>query len=367
MTSRFPLTSLIASAFAVATLCSVEGQGTFQNLDFEQANVPDVPPGQLGGFVAASDGIPGWTAYIGTNQVTLILHNGFSLSGMATIAILGPVWAYGAQSLQGNYTVAFQVSSTETPAIGQVGRVPGTAESLQFYGSTAGDYEVTFGGQPIRLVILGSTASYTIYGADVSSLAGQSGELRFQGRGLLDNILFSDQPIPEPGVLGFFMRIFVARSGPLASGSMTSPLTKELPALVVCCACCLVHGQGTFRNLDFEQATVPPTPVNRYGDRVDPALAFPGWSVGATGNTNADPLHILYNNMTLDAAAVDLIGPEFPSALGLSALQGSYSAMLQYSSYFQIAPYLSQNGLVPADARSISFDATYAPSVALNG
>jgi hypothetical protein len=34
-------------------------------------------------------------------------------------------------------------------------------------------------------------------------------------------------------------------------------------------------GQG-FVNLDFEDATVAPTPINEYGGSVDPAAAFPG-------------------------------------------------------------------------------------------
>ena len=130
-------------------------------------------------------------------------------------------------------------------------------------------------------------------------------------------------------------------------------------------------GQGNFQNLDFEQATVPPTPVNGYGDRVDPALAFPGWTVSASGNAYA--LYTLYNNLTLDAPAVDLIGPSFPNALGMSSLHGSYSVVLQYSDYFHIFPFISQTGLVPANAKSISFAVAPGtgfydgPSMALGG
>ena len=133
-------------------------------------------------------------------------------------------------------------------------------------------------------------------------------------------------------------------------------------------------GQGTFQNLNFEQARVTPTPVNGYGDEVDPALAFPGWTVSAagTGTNTSWRLYTLYNSQTLDSPAVDLIGPLFPNGTGLTSLQGSYSVVLQYSAFFRVFPFLSQTGLVPADARSISFlissqAGVYPPFVTLNG
>jgi hypothetical protein len=61
---------------------------------------------------------------------------------------------------------------------------------------------VTFAGQPIPLVALGSTSIYTIFGGDISIFANQAGELLFQGGGLLDAIQFSNLPIPEPSVFG---------------------------------------------------------------------------------------------------------------------------------------------------------------------
>jgi hypothetical protein len=178
----------------------VVAQGTFQNLNFESANVPPVPAGQYGDNVAVSDGVPGWTVYVaGIPQIT-VLHNNMSL-GSAVVAIYGPSW-YPHQILQGNYTVSLQGSSAgqpiTLPAIGQTGLIPLTAESLRFYGQ--GDFAVTFGGQPLTFATLGSGANYTVYGADISSFAGQTGQLLFQGGGLLDFIQFSPQAVPEPGV-----------------------------------------------------------------------------------------------------------------------------------------------------------------------
>src|SRR5437773_5996064 len=79
------------------------GQGSFQNLDFEAANLPTVPSGQSGGLVSSSDAIPGWTAYYGSSQTSQILHNDLSL-GAVNISILGPNWNL-VPLLQGNYSV----------------------------------------------------------------------------------------------------------------------------------------------------------------------------------------------------------------------------------------------------------------------
>lgn len=113
----------------------------------------------------------------------------------------------------------------------------------------------------------------------------------------------------------------------------------------------------SFLNLDFEQArfSVTPTPTNVYGSSIDPALAFPGWTVGdATG-----PIYTGYNEYSVGTPAVDLMGPRFPNLAGFSPLQGSYSVFLQY--YGGIAggpPTMSQTGLIPTDAESITLIAS---------
>jgi hypothetical protein len=64
---------------------------------------------------------------------------------------------------------------------------------------------VAFNGTRIPLSLLGtSTNSQSIWGGDVSSFAGQVGELRFFGLGRFDNIFFSPQAIPEPRMFGLF-------------------------------------------------------------------------------------------------------------------------------------------------------------------
>jgi hypothetical protein len=90
------------------------------------------------------------------------------------------------------------------PAIAQVGTVPSNAQSIRFYAHSYITLPVMdFGGQQIPLTVLGgSSSTYYIWGGNISSFAGQTGELRFLGDFSLDNISFSNLPTPEPGVFG---------------------------------------------------------------------------------------------------------------------------------------------------------------------
>lgn len=109
-----------------------------------------------------------------------------------------------------------------------------------------------------------------------------------------------------------------------------------------------VSGQE-FVNLDFEDATIAPTPVGGSTYPADPAQCFPGWTVGGSGTV------VSYNDLSIGAPAVDLMGPYFPNAFNYTPLQGSYSVLLQYFGYAGSAPTLSQTGLVPFGTESINF------------
>lgn len=195
-------------------------QGTFRNLDFESATVPVLLPGQSGGFVPFNDAFPDWVGFLGTDNASLAAHNGLSAGGVL-LSILGPNFPV---RLDGNFTAALQAGgrfSDGAPvpaALAQIGTIPSLSLSLVFYSSVSRP-EVTFNSQLLPLVFLGNGMSsggnaYEILGADVSAYAGQSGELRFTSLpsgGItplnltyLDNIQFSNQPIPEPGVFGLF-------------------------------------------------------------------------------------------------------------------------------------------------------------------
>jgi hypothetical protein len=111
----------------------------------------------------------------------------------------------------------------------------------------------------------------------------------------------------------------------------------------------LASGQD-FVNLDFEQATIAPTPVGGWTYPADPAQCFPRWTVGYGV--------VGYNDLSLGAPAVNLMGPSFPNHVNYTPLQGSYSVLLQFfylnGNWAGYMPSLSQTGLVPADAQSIS-------------
>jgi hypothetical protein len=201
---RLTCMRIIARIFAIScVLClavsQASAQGTFTNLGFESANVPVIPPGQFGGMVMVSNAVPGWTVYIGAAPQSAIYLNNISLGG-ALVAIFGPEW-YTDQILDGSYTVSLQPSSAGPPvttAIGQTGTIPLGSESMRFYAEGSTGLSVTFAGHSIPVQPLRTGTNYTVYGGDVSSYAGQTGELLFQGGGLLDKIVFSTQSIPEP-------------------------------------------------------------------------------------------------------------------------------------------------------------------------
>lgn len=208
-----------------ACICSIVcsslrlcAQPAFQNLDFESAHVPDLPP-ETYEYVPFSDALPGWTGYFGTNPATTALQNTLTL-GLYSVSILGPDFTFpggGVQILDGQYSAMIQAG--ENPpnppvptSIAQTGLVPFGSHSIQMsvWGNLPSDINglsVTLGGQPISLLVVAeSLHNYTVYG-DVSSFAGQTLELRITASPLptdsnttfeLDDISFSPAYVPEP-------------------------------------------------------------------------------------------------------------------------------------------------------------------------
>jgi hypothetical protein len=181
-------TILLASVL-ISAASSGFSQGTFDNLNFEQANISD------------PISITGWTLYSGT-----VAYNDVSLGG-AAISIHSTQSLFF-QPLQGNSSVFIQGSSAGPPtsaAIGQSGQIPLNCLSLRFWADPRSNLQVTFGGQLIPMFKLSSTPNYDVFGGDISTFAGQSAELRFTGLansgGYFDNIEFSTEPIPEPSIL----------------------------------------------------------------------------------------------------------------------------------------------------------------------
>jgi hypothetical protein len=199
--------------FLAAT--SVLGQGNFQNLDFESANIQ---PGQGPGLVSAADAIPGWTPYLGTNEGSAVLFDNLFI-GQAVIALIGgPGWTNGG-IVSGIYTAVLQAGSGADgfspvdAAISQTGLVPMGTHSIQFLSSGARNgFTVTIAGQPISLSVVGTQNGFNLYRGDVSQFSGLSEELRITALSVpsspanlyIDSILFSAEAVPEPGFLGLF-------------------------------------------------------------------------------------------------------------------------------------------------------------------
>jgi len=197
------------TAVAVAVACLA--QGSFSNFDFERANIPAIPPSNLVS-VPIADGMPGWIGYLGTNQLTSVLHNGLTI-GSASISILGPDY-FENGIIEGHYTAVLQAGFDGLVGVGfadaslaQVGLVPASARILQLK-ELGANFSVTFDGQNIPLSAIGSGANYTLYEGDISAFAGQTGELRFSALTTLnqpysgvsfDSVKFTS--VPEPSVI----------------------------------------------------------------------------------------------------------------------------------------------------------------------
>ena len=180
---------------------------SFVNLDFENARfTADPTSGYYPYAVYASNSIPGWTAYETTLPSSEIFSNSESISGGA-VSIIGT--NYFRPLIQGKYSILLEgfnyPGSLNSAGIGQTGTVPLTAQSLIFWGNVVAN-DVSFGGQNLALTVMGSTANYNIYEADISAYAGQTGQLLFStipgGQDMIDNIQFSTSPVPEPSTLG---------------------------------------------------------------------------------------------------------------------------------------------------------------------
>jgi hypothetical protein len=190
---------LVAITFLIVWQ-NAHGQG-FVNLDFENATVTPVPGNP--NHIVASDAIPGWTAYLGGNPQTSIGYDTVSLGGAAVfLEDANAPSGGGPLPIQGNYSMLLQGSTASTPtaaSIGQIGQIPANSLSLIFWGYSS---DVSFGGQNLSLVVLGSTPNYNIYGADISAFAGQTGQLLFTAQSgsedIIDNIQFSPSAVPEP-------------------------------------------------------------------------------------------------------------------------------------------------------------------------
>jgi hypothetical protein len=208
--------NLILSVLIIVGTMDAFGQG-FVNLDFESANPP--PSGFRPGAIAATNAIPGWTAYLGGTVTNGVVTVGTNLTEIDYVAgnidvnigvHLSGNNPSGNFAIFGNYYVVLNGAEDDVASIGQTGTIPATAQSLIFDGSSdeSNGVVVSFNGQNLPYALLGQSGVAFIYGADISAYAGQTSQLLFTSfsgvEGIseigytLDNIQFSSSAVPEP-------------------------------------------------------------------------------------------------------------------------------------------------------------------------
>jgi MYXO-CTERM domain-containing protein len=197
----------------------------FLNLNFEQSIIVSSSPSGEGFNDGIAD-VLGWTEYNGwadanySDYTTLIYNDepldspGVCLEGLD----------YFRPAIQGNYSIFMRGGSTafaqvhpDLPiiaSIGQTAQIPSYANSITYWASQG--LQVSFNGQPLSFTDVSDTANYSVWTADISAYAGQTGQLLFTGEGLLDNIQISPRPVPEPsgfalGALGALLLGFRRR------------------------------------------------------------------------------------------------------------------------------------------------------------
>jgi hypothetical protein len=200
---------------------SAQAQGTFQNLDFEQANpVMTTDPSSPFYFygVTVASALPGWNVDINNIPQDSIFPNALP-PDLAAVSLLGPNpsgQTFGI--ISGNYSALVEsgfLTGTTTgvsASIWQLGVIPATTQSMEFkaWPLSPTDFTVSFNGNILTPIALGSGPNYTLYGVNIAPYAGELGGLRFtvpfaapSGNELgLDDIAFSpNSVVPEPSIL----------------------------------------------------------------------------------------------------------------------------------------------------------------------
>jgi len=205
-----------AICFCLAPLLaplSASAQGTFQNLNFEQASPVIIVGSPYYPYeVTAASALPDWTVTEGGVQQTQITENDPSL-GAPWVVLIGPNGGNsGYAPIDGYYSVLLQGSGVpQVPAISQTGLIPAGTQSLLFEAQSAGfgSLAVDIGTQTVPFVAVGTGPNYTLYAANISAWAGETEQLTFSAQestsGLnnweIDDISFSTQSVPEPSPL----------------------------------------------------------------------------------------------------------------------------------------------------------------------
>lgn len=189
-------------------LPNASGQG-FENLGFESADLVEDPNAIYSLWpYYATDAFPSWTCYIDGIPQTHISFDDFPLES-AAISLQDSSSLIGIFPVEGSYAAYLKSgnqfsSDGHVPSIGQTGTIPLFSKSISFWGDIYDTPQVTFNGQLLLFNIFSASGNYEYLVADISSYAGQTGQLLFSGQGFIDNIQFSSSPAPEPTSFAVF-------------------------------------------------------------------------------------------------------------------------------------------------------------------
>ncbi|MGE3311644.1 MAG: hypothetical protein AB7O66_16885 [Limisphaerales bacterium] len=208
---------LVGIGWASCLLVLSTTAAPFRNLDFEEANVSVITPGDW--YMDSTENlIPGWTLSLGGLERPWMLVGGTSNPGVPT-AVLMDRMAGASQFIQGRYSI-YLATGYDRPSeprqyvhysLTQTGDLPVSAQSLRFqerYGFEIFDVQIN----GLSLDVVRESPSGAWYAVDVSAFSGQTISLEFRTAGgenfgstsfLLDTIEFSPTPvIPEPSAIG---------------------------------------------------------------------------------------------------------------------------------------------------------------------
>ena len=213
---------------SVCLAVPASAQGTFQNLDFESADLSNRDP--VTGEFSVSQALPHWQVSENGVSATEIVLNSPSLNLWAVTLEDGN--ESGIPTISGKYSIFLQGGEGHGTfgyaEISQTGTIANDTHSVLFAAriTRPGNLNLSFNGQPLQSALLQDHGTYQTFGADISAFSGQAGELSFTTPyptwTLIDDIQFSSASIPEPSTLAMFALgcgvLLSVRRGPKARG-----------------------------------------------------------------------------------------------------------------------------------------------------
>jgi hypothetical protein len=194
----------------VSIALSGQAQGTFQNLDFEQADPIPVAGSPFYPYVVtAASALPSWTVTIGGLAQTQV-NNNLPSTGSPEVVLFGPPLP-NPNVIDGNYSVWLQGANSAVASISQTGLIPTGTETLLFKAvSGNGALGITIGNNNVPFYPISNGPNYTLFAANISAWAGKTEQLTFSAEEGpfsinnwdIDDISFSPTAVvPEPSPL----------------------------------------------------------------------------------------------------------------------------------------------------------------------